>query len=282
MQRAGPTACSLMMDQPVEKRGFVWQPLTPGGIAAFARASLGRLLLVQLVIALFCGAIVAWFVHHAWFPAIAQAIQHLPEQGEIRSGQLQWEINSPEFLEENRYLALAVDLKHEGQVRSPAHLAVEFGATDLKLFSLFGYARSTYPKGWRIAFNRNELVPWWGAWSPALLVLAIAGTVSSLMLSWALLSSLYFLPGWLAAFFANRDLSFGGSWRIAGAALMPAALFMAVGTLFYGLGVLDVIGLLIVVAMHVVVGWVFLLLALRKVPRDAKAVPAQANPFVVR
>lgn len=271
------------MDQPVEKRAFVWQPLTPGGIAAFARAHLGRLLLVQLVIAIFCGAALAWFVRHAWFPVIGQAILHLPqEESEIRSGQLQWQLNSPEFLGENRFLALAVDLKHEGQVRSPAHVAVEFGATDFKIFPLFGYTRGTYPRGWRIAFNRNELIPWWGAWSPAILAFVIAGTVVSLMLSWGLLSSLYFLPAWLIAFLINRELDFAASWRIAGASLMPGALFLAGGILLYGLGALDLIGLFIAVAIHFVVGWVFLLLALRKVPRDPKVMPAQSNPFVAR
>jgi len=270
------------MDKPVEKWGFVGQPLTPGGIAGFALAPLRRLLLVQLVISILCGAMLAWFVRHSWFPAITQAIQHLPEHGEIRNGQLQWERDSPEFLGENRFFALAVDLKHEGQVRSPAHVGVEFGARDFKLFSLFGYARGTYPQRWRIAFNRNELIPWWGAWPPAILALVIAGAVVSLMLSWALLSSLYFLPAWLIAFFINRELAFGASWRIAGASLMPGALFLAGGILLYGLGALDLIGLFIAVAIHFVVGWVFLLLALRKVPRHPKAVPAQTNPFVAR
>jgi len=271
-----------MMDQPVEKWGFVWQPITPGGIAAFARAPLGRLLLAQFVIAIFCGATIAWFVRHSWFPAITQAIQHLPEQGEIRNAQLQWELNSPQFLAENRFFALAVDLKHEGQVRSPAHVGVEFGASDFKLFSLFGYARGTYPQRWRIAFNRNELVPWWGAWSPAVLALVIAAVAINLMLSWALLASLYFLPVWLVGFLANCELGFGASWRIAGAALMPAALFLATGILVYGLGVIDLVGLLVLLAIHFVVGWVFLALALRKVPRVLKTAPAQPNPFVAR
>jgi hypothetical protein len=270
------------MDQPVEKWGFVWQPLTPGGIAGFARAPLRRLLLVQLVVSIFCGAMLAWFVRHSWFPVVVQAIQHLPEEGEIRNGQLQWARGSPEFLGENRFLALAVDLKHEGQVRSPAHLAVEFGTTDFKIFSLLGYVRGVYPRSWRIAFNRNELIPWWGAWTPALLTLVIAGTVLSLMLCWALLASLCFLPAWIIAYFTDRGLHFRASWRIAGAALMPAALFLAVGILVYGLGVIDLIGLFVMLAIHFVVGWVFLALALRKVPRNLKAVPAQSNPFATR
>jgi hypothetical protein len=267
------------MDQPVEKRGFAWQPLTPSGMAAFARASLGRLLLVQLIVALFAGAMIAWFLHHAWFPVITQAIHQLPDEGEIGAGRLQSAIAAPVCLAENRFLALAVDRNHEGQARSPAHLAVEFGETDVRMFSLLGYARAGYPAGWRIAFNRSELEPWWGAWSPALLAIAIAFSVVALMLCWAILASLYFLPAWLAAFFANRNSNFAEAWRLAGAALLPAALFLAIGIWLYGLALIDLIGFFVTVAIHFVLGWVGLVLAVSRLPRHPEAVATKANPF---
>src|SRR5438128_2088943 len=100
------------MDAPVQKPSIAWQPLTPRGVAAFARASLGRLLLVQFCIALFTEATTVWFLQNAWYPVITKAIDQLPAQGEIRSGQLDWRGDSPMPLADNSFLALAVDLAH--------------------------------------------------------------------------------------------------------------------------------------------------------------------------
>ena len=69
---------------------FAWEPLTPRGVAAFARAKLGRLLLVQFIVALLAAASVVWFLDDGCFPTISEAIQQLPADGEIRSGKLDW------------------------------------------------------------------------------------------------------------------------------------------------------------------------------------------------
>ena len=164
------------MNASVEKAQFAWQPLTVRGVAAFARASLGRLLLVQFIVALLAAGTVVWFLHKAWFPTIGEAIRRLPPQGEIRSGRLDWQGATPARLAEGRFLAIAVDLDHTGEARSPAHVQVEFGRTDCKVFSLLGYVQGAYPRGWAVAFNRTELGPWWGAWAPAILAI-VAGLV---------------------------------------------------------------------------------------------------------
>src|SRR6185369_12402935 len=115
------------MAAPDQKREWAWQPLTPRGVAAFAGAKPGRLLVVQLVFAILAAGAVVWFLEVAWFPAIDEAIRHLPASGEIRAGKLVWTDDTPKRLAEGHFLALAVDLNHEGMARSPAHLAVEFG-----------------------------------------------------------------------------------------------------------------------------------------------------------
>src|ERR1041384_7598933 len=179
------------MEESVDKRRFAWQPLTPRGVSAFADAALGRLLLVQWVVALAAAAVVIGCLHSGWFSAVSTAIGQLPPRGEIRGGKLQWQGDWPVRLAESRFLAIAVDLDHSGEMRSPAHVQVEFGREDLKIFSLLGYVRAAYPRGWVVAFNRVELQPWWGAWEPALLALGGATTAGGLMLSWAALATLY-------------------------------------------------------------------------------------------
>src|ERR1051326_5853392 len=193
------------MDKPAEKRQPAWQPLTPRGVAAFAAASCGRLWLVQLVVAGFAGLCVIWFLNRAWSPVVAGAIQQLRGQSEIRRAKLSWAGPTPQVLGENRFVAVAVDLKHEGQARSPAHVQVELGENTVKIISIFGFMESAYPDRWRVGLSRAEAEPWWGAWKPALLALSGGGTAIALMANWAVLGLLYSAPAWLLVFFVNSS-----------------------------------------------------------------------------
>jgi hypothetical protein len=266
------------MNESVEKAQFAWQPLTVRGVAAFARAPLGRLLLVQFMVALLAAGTIVWFLHKAWFPQISEAIRQLPLQGELRAGRLDWQGATPARLAEGRFLALVVDLDHAGEARSPAHVQVEFGRTNCMVFSLFGYVQGAYPRGQVVAFNSTELGPWWGAWAPAILAMSAGLVVVGLMVTWGCLATVCFLPVWLVGFFANRDLSLRGSWRLAGAALMPGALFMCVVVFLYGCCVMDLVGLAVAGALHLVISWVYLIISPLCLPRHPEAV-AKANPF---
>ena len=265
------------MNESVEKAQFAWQPLTVRGVAAFACATLGRLLIVQFVVALLAAGTVVWFLHKAWFPQINEGIRQLPTQGELRSGRLDWQGATPTRLAEGRFLALIVDLDHTGDARSPAHVQVEFGRTDCMIFSLFGYVRGEYPRGLEVAFNRTELGPWWGAWAPAILAMSAGLVVVGLMVTWACLATVYFLPVWLVGFFANRDLSLPGSWCLAGAALMPGALFMCAVVFLYGCGAVDLVRLTVAGALHLAVSWVYLIISPLCLPRHLEAAVTSAN-----
>lgn len=255
-----------------------WQPLTPGGVAAFAGASLGRVLVVQFVFALLAAVAVTWCVHAAWFPTIEQAIQKLPEGGEIRSGQLRWPGPSPQLLAEGRFLSVVVDLEHGGELRGPADIQVEIGATSVRTFSLFGFVDVAYPPSGVVGFNHPAAGPWWGAWSPVILAGCFCGTVVWLLVAWWLLATVYCLPVWLIGFFSNRALTLRGSWRLAGAALMPGALLLALTVFCYGAGFLDPPRLLVVLGAHFVVGWLYLWLSLQRLPL-VEAAAARGNPF---
>lgn len=256
-----------------------WQPLTPRGVAAFARAPLWRLLLMQFIFAAAVAATAGWFLHADWFPTIRDAVRRLPEQGEIRSGRLIWTNASPQLLAEGHFLALSVDLHHEGATRSPAHVQVEFGRDDAWIFSLPGYRQFNYPDDRTLAFNRVDLEPWWGAWSPAVWWMAFGAVLLGLMASWAALAMVYLFPVRLAGFFANRDLSLAGSFKLAGAALMPGALFMIGAIIFYGLGALDLVQLAAAIGAHLMIGWVYLFLGVLFAPRLPLASGTRRNPF---
>jgi len=240
------------------KSDAAWQPLTFKGVAAFASAPFRRLLLIQFLFALLTAATVIWCLGQAWLPTVRQTILQMPETGEIRSGQLSWTNETPRLLAEGPFLSVTADPNHTGEIRVPAHFQIEFGRATVRVLSILGYHDWRYPgKPWIIKFNRTELEPWWGAWSPPLLWMVFGGVLIGLMVIWPLVATFYFVPVWIIGFLANRKLSVAGSWKLSGAALMPGALLMILSLVVYVLGGLDLIGLIAVQLAHWIAGWIF-------------------------
>lgn len=256
-----------------------WEPLTPHGVAAFAGAPFRRLLLVQVVVALIAAGAVAWFLESACLPVVRSAIRHLPAQGVIRDEQLDWHGDSPAQLAGNHFLGISVDLNHSGQLGRDAELQIEFGRKNARVFSMLGYEVVDYPPGWQMEFNRTELEPWLGAREPWIVVIAAALTIVALLISWFLLATLYCLPVKLITLFENRELGWGQSWKLAGAALMPGALFFTAGIVACGLNLVDVIQLSIIALLHILIGWIYLFISPLFVPRLADAATPRGNPF---
>lgn len=256
-----------------------WLPLSPRGVAAFARARLTRLWLVQFTVALLAAGLISWFVNAAWFSVVTQALQQFPEQGQIRFAHLQWPDESPRLLAEGHFLAFSVDGKKTGDVRSPAHVQIEFNDDGFSVHSLLGYREGKYPTGWVFEFNRRQLEPKWGAWRP-MLVAGIFGVVlAGLMLNWTVLATIYFFPVWTIGFFLNRELNFRASWRLAGAALMPGALFLTAAISIYALGWLDLVQLGAAFGLHFLIGWVYLWVAPMFLPKISPVSSGKKNPF---
>ena len=267
------------MDSLAETPPVAWLPFTPSGVAAFARARLFWLGLVQFVVALIAACSVGWALHTCWYPVISAAVEHLPEKGMLRRGRLECSGDPVQSLAENHWLSLAIDLQHTGRAHSPSHLQLEFGQTDLRIYSVFGLAELPYPRSAAVPFNYSELKPWWGAWAPMLLALSTLSTAFALFLSWAMLATLYCVVAWLVGFYLNRDLTLLGSWRLAGAALMPGALVMAGAVIAYGLGKLDLVHLLGAWFFHLLLGWVYLVFGASAAPKIPDVVSPGINPF---
>jgi hypothetical protein len=259
------------------KSTFAWEPLTPRGVAAFTQARLGRLLLVQFIVAVLAAIAVDCFLACGCFPTISAAIKQLPDQGEIRASRLNWHGESLALLAEGGFLAFDVDPEHTGQIHSAAQVQIEFGRESVRVFSLLGYREWNYPAGWIMAFNRTDLEPLWDAWKPDLLAIATGAVIVGLMLSWAVLATLYFFPAWLICFFADRDLNFRQCWRLAGAALMPGALLLTAAIAFSALGALDLIRMSFAFGAHFVLGWIYLFISPLFLQRVSPA--EKQNPF---
>lgn len=256
----------------------VWQPLTFGGVASFARASFGRLFLVQLIVAVLVGLSVAGVFASVWFPVIEKATAALPADGAIRGGRLEWPGNTPVRLAEDAFLSIVVDPEGTRETGHSGDVQLELGRSGVKIRSLVGYVTLPYPNDWTILLNRREAEAWWGAWRPFLLGGIVIAIVALLFAGWVFLTLLYAMPIGLVAFYSDRTVRWTGCLRMAGAAVLPGALMMSGAILLYSLHRLDLVGLLFAWVLHWVISWMYVCIAPLRLPRltDARR---RGDPF---
>jgi hypothetical protein len=258
-----------------------WQPLTFGGVAACARARVGPLLAAQLAAAMMVGACAVWFFHRAYCPVILQAIQKMPETARVAEGQLQ---GVPETLvSESRFLAIVVAPRLGGDIGQDADVQIQLRQTDFCAGTIFrpdwGWAMP-YGKGAAGGLGRSNLEPWWGAWEPMLLAAAGAAVVVMMLVLWAVPALVYTAPARFIAWFADRQLSWSGAWRLASAAMLPGTLVVAGAIILYGCAVADLVGLSFFAAVQMIIGWVYLIGGACKAPR-LYSDDLKRNPFTV-
>jgi len=210
---------------------------------------------------------------------VQKAIARLPEKGAVRNGQLEWNSPSPSWLTEGTFLSIIVDAAGSSRFGQSADVQLELEQNGFKICSLFGCVAVPYPKNRTIALNRAEADPWWGAWRPFVVAGAGAGVVICLMVSWLVLATIYSLPLRLITFYSDRQASWPGCWRVAGAAQLPGALLMSGAILLYGFNRLNLVGLLFAWLLHLVVGWIYIGIAPGRMPRLAGAPRRRGNPF---
>lgn len=271
-------------DIPESKPGLrafspAWQPITPSGVAAFAHAKIGRLLIAQFIIAALVAWCVLWFLTVNWFPIVREAIAQLPDEGIIQNQQLSTPHPSTLPLAESRFLALVVDVDGIGTPSSATGLRVEFHRRNIAFCSLFGCLNFDYPKDSTVQFNRPELQSRWGAWQSMILWIAGIGVIVWLFLSWVALATAYCPFVRIFVFFKDRQLTLLGSWKLCAAALLPAALMAGGSILLYGLGIIDLLRFLLLFNFHIIVGWVYVIMSSLKLPQASDANPITRNPF---
>ena len=204
-----------------------WQPLTFGGVAAFASARLGRLLLVGFLAAAIFGAGLVWFLQRDYCPVILQAIQKMPETARVATGRLQ---GVPSVLiSESGRLAIAVTTDSAADIGQGADVQFQLRQTDFCVGSIFRPDWGLdfdYGRAASLNLSRSSLEPWWGAWQPVLLTGAGVGAVVLLLAGWVVMAAIYAAPAKFAAWFADRNLSWSGAGRLCFAAMVPGALVM--------------------------------------------------------
>lgn len=262
---------------PVEsKPAGAWQPFTPRGVAAFAQASWARVVFFISVIALIATVMVVWFIHANYFPPISEAIKNLPDEAALQNGNLTNVVSS--LLTQKKFLSAVIDLEETGSIGQTADLQLELRRDYFQICSLFGCGLFVYPTE-TIYIGRSTAEPWWGARQPIILVFCSVITIVALLSSWATFTLLYAPIAKITAYFADRKLSLGESWRLAFAAQMPGALLMCLTIFFYGIQVFDLIRFLFFFALHFLIVWIYLFAAVYSFPLLSETTPAKTNPF---
>ena len=194
------------MDLEKKNPPAAWQPFTFAGVAAFATASTGRLLLVQGILSLACAACMAAFFHLAWSASITEAIEQSPDKTEIRNGELASDEHGAQRLGSGTFLSFVLDLEGTGELGEAADVECIFTRHELRVRSLLGYSAWKYPDDVVIALGHSELMPWWGARRPIILGMVAFGSVLWLLAAWSLLAALYAIPLKVIAYYRDREL----------------------------------------------------------------------------
>jgi len=66
---------------------------------------------------------------------------------------------------------------------------------------------------------------------------------------------------------------------LAGAALMPGAIFFTMAILFYSFGALDLVRLAVAAGIHIIIGWAYVVAGVISSPRQQGIDPGKKNPF---
>ena len=231
--------------------------MTFKSVAFLATTSFKRLLLIQLVVAGLVALSVWWSLQIAWVPRLEEAISRLPDRGEIRRGKLDWPAESPMLLTGSPLIRVEIDLEGTAGINEMADFGFTLKREGLQIRSLFGFRELPYPPQRVMPLNRDDLEPWWGARKPFILIGIAVLVVALLLVSWAVLATLYSWPIWLLAFYLDRTATWWSCWKLAAAALLPGALVMPGVLWLYSMQRLSLIGLLVSLPIQLLIGWIY-------------------------
>jgi hypothetical protein len=264
-------------DRPIQPAG---QPFTFGGVARFAHAPIGRLLLQALLFGLLTGLATTWLATVGWAPVLDEAVAALPERAAIQNRTLAWSERSGRLLGANQYLSLEVVLQNAPRDSASADVSVEGHVTHLVIRSVLGAAIVPYPPV-NLTLDRATTVPAWGAWRAPFLFGLIPGTALVLILSWTILAIPYSLVARVIGGIFRRDLTSVRAWKLCVAAQLPASLLMTFAIALYASGHVSVLFIPVMLVAHFIPTLLFLLVSPCLVPKRAKELhgPSKKNPF---
>lgn len=251
-------------------------PSSFGGVAALARRPARWLVVWQLSTATLITAVILWSVEMTWWRALRRAADQLPDRAEITGGTLRWTEPRPRILYQDPFVSWVIDPGGRREAGLASDITISLESHQLSVRSLLGRTTFAYPTDHRLEFGRLAVSGWLDAWEAPIRGGLAVVVFGGLLVLWNGLALVHGLVAWLAGRLLNRELGGWSAVRLAGAALLPGAVLMSAAIAFYANHQLSLVGLLIVIPGHLVVGWVFTAGGVLRVPA---AGPPGVNPF---
>jgi hypothetical protein len=273
-----PDASGNQASEPDAVKPNFPHPITPEGIAAYAGEKRVFFTATIAVFAILCSFCISVMVNRCLIQPLNLAIGRLPAQGAISNGVLVWFTNEHTVLIETRSVSIHVNPSNEEPIADSADLQVVFCKDKLLLRSLFGWLTIPYPKSLNLPLNYNELWTVWGAYRTAIIPVVFFITSFFIPLVWITLGIIYKIPVALMSKVLKRKVDSKGIFRISTMSQMLPAAIMCAGILLYSFYKIDITTLLIIFAIHIPLGWIYLFITpfyLPKIPEEAY------NPFKV-
>lgn len=251
-----------------------WQPLTPRGVAAFARASLPHVYGFQGLVAFISCLAVTALLGMGVLPVARDLIGQLPEEGALRHGDLVLGEDAVLRVAQNSWLGLSLDTGPAPRAGLPTELSVVFGRQSLRLCSPFGCLSQPYPPNAQAPISRVDMQAGLEAWQPLILGASAFLSACLLLVTWWVLATAYCLVPRVMAFFGDRDLDLPGAWKLSAASLLPAALVLDAAIVGLALEWIGLPQVLTAFVLHLLVPFVFMGLAVWTLPLREAPAPA--------
>ncbi|MSU31407.1 MAG: hypothetical protein EXS25_01865 [Pedosphaera sp.] len=259
-----------------------WFPFTGSGVARFANAPIWRTLCVLALFASFTASSLVQALQTVAWPVLLRAAKSFPESSvSLSAGQLNWGSDTSQLLADSPQFGIAFLGTNAPPIGRTADLQIELTPNDLRFAGIAGSVRFPWPSTLKLSTTRRETVAACEAWySPLLVMLWFATAFLGAVIG--IISAVLIAPlVWLLTTLLRRQISLGGSWKLGIAATPVGHLTLSTALLTYSLRFLSWPALLVAIACHIVLVWVWTLWAVFHCPIPQKNTEKQplTNPF---
>ncbi len=239
-------------------------------MAAFARATLVRVMVFQFAFALAGAFALVLALRLAWVPTVEDALRQLPEHGaNVKAGRLNWPGTNSVVLGERPQLSLMVNPVGGAKTGQVSDIQAELLPDRLRLRGLLGFVDLAYPPDLELPLTLTGGRAAWDAWRTSGAAVAGGLTALGLIAGWWILATIYTLPVWGIAVLASRSPGAAGAWKLAATSQLPATALLFGFQLLYAVRAIPPTGLGVGSVISLLSTWAWIAWAIAKLPTSS-------------